>query len=149
MLNLTPSAALAASVSGLVVAGSVLSPATNKVALVKAAFTPSPTLDPATLTLADFTGSGAIVFASSLAYVDPVAGFQEVRLNPPVGGFKWSPTNATNLPQQIFGFVVTDTTGATLVGAGLLDEPVTLTAAGQIIDLETLRFRMPVNVMGP
>jgi len=149
MSDVVPSQALQDSVATLVAAGSILSPATNKFRLVKSAFTPSPATVPADYTVADFTGSAALVTATVAVYTDPTTGLQEIRPAPPVGGLKWSPTDATNLPQTIYGFVFTDTTAATVIGSALLPTPIVLTAAGQLIDIGAPVFRLPLNPLGP
>jgi hypothetical protein len=52
-----------------------------------------------------------------------------------LGGWRWTPTDATGLPQTIYGFFFATKARAALLGAQRLATPITLTTAGQIIDL--------------
>lgn len=113
-------------------------------ALVMAAFTPAPTLALGDLTLANFTGatpkvSGA---ATPAFYTDPVTGDYVALLVEPAGGWKWSPTDDTNLPQTIYGYACLDHAQAVLMASQLFDPPLEITAVGQLIQIGGVEFRI-------
>lgn len=111
--------------------------AANKIALVKAPFNVNEDLVLGTLTLADFTGSTPIAGATGTqqAGVDPVTGQQKVTVLTPVGGWRWETADLVHLPQTIYGFVLLNDAGDTLLGAELLPAGTLLQTAGQFIDL--------------
>jgi hypothetical protein len=115
--------------------------------LAKAAFTPSPALDPATLVEADFAGYAALdpTAGAQSVYQDPVSGLYTVEMKAPIGGWHFQTTGAGNLPQTIYGWWLTDHTDAVLYGSGLLDTPVPLTISGQGFDLPVLTFAFSNN----
>jgi len=114
----------------------------NKISLVMAAFTPSEDLVFADLTLATFDGSTALSAGTGEQQVgnDPLTNEQLVTIKEPAGGWRWETSGVTNLPQTIYGFALSDNTLATLLATALLDTPITLTEAGQEINLGTVRF---------
>lgn len=116
--------------------------AVKNVTLLKANFTPGPGTDYSTLTPADFTGSTAKTSPSGAqqAFVDGATGRQVVQLIEPVGGWHWVTTDAVNLPQTIYGFVLTNDDNSETYGSELLPTPIVLTAAGQAVDLDQVRF---------
>ena len=119
--------------------------ALNRVGLVMAPFTPSPTTAYADLTFATFTGATPKTVASgaqgSAQY--PVTQQMVITIVEPVGGWRFVTTDAVNLPQTIYGFALFDSTGpGPLIGSELLPEPVTLVAAGQEINLGTVKLTM-------
>jgi len=97
----------------------------------------------ADLDLADFDGYAPIPSDAPpfSAAIDPVSGDQIVTIDEPAGGWRWETSGVTNLPQTIYGFGLTNGAGTVLHAAALLDDPVTLTAAGQEINLGSLTFR--------
>lgn len=121
----------------------------NKVALVKASFVLNEDLVLGTLTLADFTGSTPIagVVGAQQSGVDPVTGDQVVTILPPAGGYRFEATNAANLPQTIYGYIITDNAGAVLLGAALFPVPITLTGAGQYVDCGIVESRIVMQPM--
>lgn len=122
-----------------------LAPATgNKVALIKAEFTPAKTLVMADLTLADFDGSTPIVCGTGTQPTgdDPGSGDRKIDILPPAGGWRWETTGTTNLPQTIHGFCLMDNAGTTLLGTELLDEPIVLSAADQVLELPDVAYHL-------
>lgn len=122
-----------------------LAPATaNKIALIKAPFTPQESLVVADLTLADFGGSTPIAGAAGAQAVaiDPATGDQIITIKDPAGGYRWVTTNLTNLPQTIYGYCLLDTTLATLLAVQTIPTPVGLTAVGQQVDLGTVAMTL-------
>jgi hypothetical protein len=113
-----------------------------KVHLAKAAFVPGPSLDPATLTEADFDGytAKAITAGSQDVYTDPTTGLITVELKAPVGGWHWALTGITNLPQTIYGWYVLDSAGTVLYGSGLVPSPITLQLATDAFDIPNQLF---------
>lgn len=120
-----------------------------KVSLVMNAFTPGPTLVLADMTVATFVTSTPLHAHDDtpLSYTDPNTGEEIVEANAPIGGWHWQATATTNLPQTIYGWFVTDHTGANLLGAELLPTPVTLSAVGQGFDIDAVRIRIANNVV--
>jgi hypothetical protein len=115
-----------------------LAPATaNKIALVKAPFVPAEDLALGDLTLADFDGSTPIAGSTGAqpVAIDPATGDQIITIKDPLGAYRWVTSGITNLPQTIYGYALVDNAAAVLLATALLPVPVTLTAAGQQIDL--------------
>lgn len=138
-----PMLALRLSFGELVAADSaILAPAANanKVALIKEAFVPEEGMVAANVTVADFDGSTALVgvVGTQFCGIDPVTNDQIVTIKPPAGGYRWETTGDTNLPQTIFGYGLFSNDMATLIGLALLDNPITLTDAGQEITLPSV-----------
>lgn len=124
-------------------------PAFVKIALVKAAFNPIPTLVIGDLTFADFTGSApkATTVAVAQTFLDPQTGEQIIQINEPVGGWHWQTTNLVNLPQTIFGYALTDPAGAVLWATALLPAPIALNAVAQGVDIPQARFRLSASAL--
>lgn len=146
-MNLTPTNAVQDRIGVLLSAdASTLAPASdaNIVALVKAPFVPSAGLIASDLTLADFDGADPIAGETGAQEngIDPADGSQVVTNIEPAGGWRWETTGATNLPQTIYGVALLNEAGTTLLGSALLEAPLTLSAAGQFIDLGSLAIRI-------
>lgn len=116
---------------------------------VKTPFTPGPTTTFVNGTdNADFDGfaNKAIAAGVRTAAVDPLVGGRKVILDPPAGGFRWTTTGTTNLPQTIYGVALTLTTNtlttAKVLGCMLLETPVTLTATGQTFEVPEVSFNL-------
>lgn len=121
-----------------------LAPVTNanKIALIAAPFSLVETIPLASLTLATFTGATPKAGETGPQEVglDPVTGMQVIQISPPVGGYRWITGDTVNLPQTIYGFCLLDSTLAILLAIAQLPVPITLTAAGQFIEID------PVNL---
>lgn len=146
---MTPSAALQLQI-GTLLAGdtTTLASATAlHVHTAKQPFTPSPALDVTTLVESDFGGYAPIDPATGvqLVYLDAVTGLITVEMKPPAGGWHFLTTSSSNLPQNVYGWYLTDSTDAILYGSGLLAPPVGLTASGQGFDLPSMTFAFPAN----
>src|SRR5262245_12419019 len=104
--------------------------AANKVHLTTTNFTPSLDIAVGTLAAHTFTGSAALATGTGApsTYYDVVSGYRVIELKEPVGGWHWSCTAAPTTPETIYGWFVTDSTGATLLGSGRLASPVTISA---------------------
>lgn len=120
-----------------------------KVALVQTPFAANEDIVVGELDLADFDGSTPklVVVGGQGNGTDPLTGDSVIQLLPPAGGFRFQTTGATNLPQTIHGFIVTNEAGNTIWACDLLPEPVTLTAGGQEISLGDLTIRMPKGLI--
>lgn len=121
--------------------------AANKIALVALAFALTENLTVAGLTFATFTGStpkGGVA-GDQQAGISPLTGEQVITILSPVGGWRWECTAAPAAPETIFGFALLDTTLATLLGAAILDAPVTITSVGDFIDLGAVDMRFVVQ----
>lgn len=117
------------------------------IALVKAAFSPSEGLAFADVTLADFDGSDPIdiTVGAQAEGLDPVSSDAIITLSPPIGGFRWETTGATNLPQTIYGCVLLNNAGDTILASLRLPTPIVLTAVNQVLDLGNLYLRQIAN----
>lgn len=91
----------------------------------------------ADLTLADFDGyaAKAVGVATVSVYTDPLTGDIVLLSAEPAGGWHWVTTGVTNLPQTIYGYGLTDSTGAVLIACKRFADPVTLNAIGQGISI--------------
>lgn len=121
----------------------------NVIALVKAAFLPSEILTIGALTLADFDGASPLAcgVGSQAEGLDGNTNDSIITLKSPVGGWRWETTGVTNLPQQIFGHVLLDSTLATVLASESLPTPITLNAANQVHQLGALNIRQLANSM--
>jgi len=121
----------------------------NKVHLFINELTPTENTVVGDLTVATFTGNAAKATGAApmLAAFDPATDEQIVTLKEPAGGWFWETADAVNLPQTIYGAALIDNAGTGLLGIEMLDEPITLTGAGQQIDLGSLTFRFVLQPM--
>lgn len=127
-----------------------LAPVTaNKVALIVAAFSLTENLVVGDLTLASFTGSTPKSGAAGAqqAGVDPVTGDQVVTILAPAGGWRWECTAAPGVPQIVYGFALLDSTLATLLGAAILDNPVSIANVSDFVDLGKVDIRFVARPM--
>lgn len=122
-----------------------------KVHLAQNPFTPGPGLTLGGLIEATFTGYGAIAIGAGawLVYRDPNSGAIWIEAPTPAGGWHFSCTGGTGLPQTIYGFYVTDSTDATLYGAELLAVPIVVSFSGVGFDVGPVRFPLPRGSIGP
>lgn len=151
---MVPTGAVASAWAALIGADTgTLAEATTFVAvhLAKAPFTPAPQLAIGGLTEATFTGATAIHAASAATQVsvDPATGDIIIQVREPAGGWHWATGDAVGLPQTIYGFYLTNAAGTTLLASDLMRSedgtptPIVLSAAGQGIDIDQVRFRLP------
>lgn len=112
----------------------------NKIALIKAPFTPGPGLVFASLTLADFDGSTPLVVTSGVQPegTDPITGDFIIDLKPPVTGFRWEVTGTTNLPQTIYGFALVNDAVDEVLASALLPAPIALGAVNNRVELGSM-----------
>ena len=85
------------------------------------------------------------------AVVDALTGNLIIRIADPAGGWSFLSSGAppANIPQTIYGAYVTNAAGDILLGAVKFTDPVTITAAGQIIDVDDCTWAVanpPVGV---
>lgn len=105
-------------------------------------FTPGPTLLLPDSAMADFDGATpkAITAAVRVPSVNPLTGNRQIIMPPPAGGFTFTTTGTTNLPQTIYGYVMSS--DSTTIGTGKLiaavkfETPILLTASGQAFECE-------------
>ena len=131
-----PVKAIRLTVGSLVAADATyLAPAAdaNKIALVKASFTPDENLVIGDVTLADFDGSTPLLVGVGAQNVglNPATGDQRITLKDPAGGFRWVTTGLTNLPQTIYGAILMNNAGTTLLAMEVFDTPLVLQEVGQ------------------
>lgn len=114
-----------------------------KVHLVIASFVPALDLETiGDLTLATFTGSTAksAGIGTAQTFYDVANGLRSVQVLEPAGGWHWTCTADPASPETVYGWVLTDTAGTTIWGSALLDSPVTISAAGQGLDIDQVRM---------
>lgn len=115
---------------------------------IKTNFTPDPAPTLVDADIADFTGATpkACGAAARPVLVDPATGNLFLNMPPPAGGFLWTASDAVNLPQTIYGVALssdsTTVEGADLLGTQLLDAPLTLTGAGETVQLDSVTFTL-------
>jgi hypothetical protein len=111
--------------------------AANKIALVNANFALTENLLLGALSFATFTGSAPLAGAAGAQGVgtDPITGDQLITILAPAGGWRFVCTGAPALPETIYGYALTDSAGAVLLGAALLITPITIRNVGDEIDL--------------
>jgi len=121
----------------------------NHVHLIIEPFVPSPETDFTLLTEATFAGGAdknAGVGAQQ-SFVDPLTGNRVVQLLEPAGGWHWQATAAPAAPETVYGYVVTDNADAVTYGSGLLDETVEIADVGDAVDIDQVRFTIPVGMI--
>jgi len=118
-----------------------------KVHLAVAPFTPGLDLSLGTLTEATFTGYAALLVGTGgqLVYYDVATGYRTIELLAPAGGWHWGCTVAPTPAQTVSGLYVTDGADANLWGSVLLPAPVSISAAGQGIDVAPIKFAFLQN----
>jgi len=123
-----------------------LAPAVNAlhVHLIQAPFTPDSDTDFTTLTEADFTGGAAKAagVGACQTFSDPITLQLAIQLNEPVGGWHWKATALTNLPQTIYGYVVTDNADAVTYGSALFPSPFPILAINDGVDIPFVRLEL-------
>jgi hypothetical protein len=119
------------------------------VKLIKAPFTPNPNTVVGDFTYADFATSTQLssTVGAQLTGVDPLTLDRFVEMKSPALGWRWAVTATTNLPQTIYGFCLLDNANAVVYGSALFETPITLTAVGQVIEIDTLKFTFNPNAV--
>jgi hypothetical protein len=109
----------------------------NKIALITAPFVLNENTTLASLTLASTGGLAPIAGAvgAQPAGVNPTTLQQEILIAPPAGGYKWTTSGAT-YPTTIYGYALTNNAGTTLLALAQLPVPITVTADGQLVDID-------------
>lgn len=119
------------------------------IGLVKEQFNSSEALAFAGITLADFDGSDPIplTVGAQDEGIDPVDNSSRIDLSPPIGGFRFVVTGATNLPQTIYGYVLLNHAKTGVLASELLETPINLTAIDQVIDVGDPILSLPFGSM--
>ena len=108
-----------------------------------------PSLDSvaADFTPATFTGSTAKTAGTGTqpTYYDAATGIRVIEILEPAGGWHWVCTVDPGAPEVVYGAYLTDNAGTVLWGSVLLDAPVTISRAGQGLDIGYLQFRFRTN----
>lgn len=123
----------------------------GKIVPIKLPYTYTPGMVLADITLSDFDDSDPIAMSGvPHDWTDPANGDKVITFAEPAGGWEWVVGGATNLPQQVTGYAMTDSAGSVLVAVtDPLDAPIDLTAAGQGIDAGSLGFRLTLAGLTP
>jgi hypothetical protein len=112
--------------------------------LIKAPFTPSPSLTWADISADVATFDGYLEIDSEvgaqLQSINALTGASQVTLKLPAGGWRWETTGTGDLPQAIWGFAVTDNGDTVIIGTELFAEPITLTAINQEVLIDVIQF---------
>lgn len=116
---------------------------------IKSEFSPGPDPVLTDADLADFDGSGPKTTGAATRPVlsDPVSGDIFIRIPDPAGGWQWTTTGTTNLPQTIYGVALSSDSatieGAELLGTALLPGgPVELNITGNSFGFSDVDFRL-------
>lgn len=122
----------------------------NKVKLSMADFTPSLDMVLGDFTEATFDGYAAkeLGVGTQPIYYDAETGLLTITLEDPAGGYVWSTTGVTNLPQTIYGAYLVDNASAVLLGAYKFPNPVTLTESGQGVSFGELQLEFQPDSPG-
>lgn len=117
--------------------------------LAMANFNPASVLIPADITEATFVGSAVLSagLGAQQAFTIPATGERIVQLKEPAGGWHWVATAATDLPQSIYGWYVTNLADTILYGSELFSAPIAILSIGNGIDVGQVRFRMPAGAL--
>lgn len=120
----------------------------NKIALIMSDFTPSETLTIGSLTLATFDGSTPIAgtVGAQQTGLDPANGDQILTIKDPAGGYRWITTGVTNLPMDIYGFILLNDAGDEWYAIEKFDSPIHLDAVGQEINIGKAIIRFLQNL---
>lgn len=123
----------------------------GKVVPLRAPYTYDPAMTIADVTVSDFPGSAGIVQDDVPdGFTDPVTGDYIMIMIPPAGGWRWTSTGTTNLPQQITGLALVSADGATLYAVSdPLTPPVDITESGQGWAAGELGFRLTLAGITP
>lgn len=91
---------------------------------------------------ADFAGYGEQALAESVgvAGTDPLSGQRQVRALQDAE-HQFFQVGAIEENQTVYGYYVTDDVHTNLIGFGVFDAPITLTAEGQIVDVPDIDVR--------
>lgn len=128
-----------------------LAPATNanKLALITSAFTPVETLVAASLTYAAGNGLDPIlgVTGAQSSGLDPTSNQQEIIINPPAGGYKWLTSGSFAGPITLYGVALLNNGLTVLLAVEAFPAPITVTAAGQIVDADPVKITFVLSPM--
>lgn len=115
----------------------------NKIALVVAPFSLSENLTAGSLTFGTTNGLTPIAGATGAQGVglDPATQQQLIQILPPAGGWKWTTTGSFSGAITVYGYALVDTTLANLLAAALLPTPLTVNAAGYLLDIDPVEMR--------
>lgn len=152
-MQLKPSAALRPNGVGLIAADAgTLAPAmnANHVHLIKVPFVPDYSTTFNSMNEATFTGGAAKSAGTGTQpnFRDPVTGNFVIDLKEPAGGWVWICTADPVSPETIYGVIITDNADAVTLGSGLLDNPVTISASGDAVDVGDLQYLFASDFMG-
>lgn len=120
----------------------------TKVHLIKAPFTPGAGTDFTALTEADFTGAtakGSVAGPQQSMNSPDNPGYRRAQIIEPVGGWTWIATAAPLVPQNIYGYVLTDNASAITYGSQVFTPPVIITGIGDAVVIPEVFFDIPVN----
>lgn len=120
-----------------------------KVHLVKATFTPSEDMDILDFELADFDGSTALEAGTGTQPESLVPGTNDsvIHIKPPAGGWRWETTGTTNLPQTIYGYILTNNDSSTVYAAEVFSEEITLSKVNQSVSLPSVKLTQQAGSM--
>lgn len=121
--------------------------AANKIALVVNNFVPDENLVLGDFTLASFNGSTPKAGAAGAQQVgiDPATQDQVITNLAPAGGWRWECAVAPGAAETIYGYILVDNAGATVLGMEKLTTPVVIANVGDYIDLGSVELRFVVQ----
>lgn len=107
--------------------------------------TPNPDSAVDDFVLADFTGSDPIDLPDAVAptdYTDPLSGDHVFEVAQPEGGLTFISAGTVEPPQMVYGYIITDSTGAFFKGGEKFDEPITIATLNDGVDVESIKARL-------
>ena len=119
----------------------------NVMILVMDDFAPSEETVLGDLTEATFDGYAAIdgALGAQPEGLDPANNDSIVDILPAAGMFRWETSGVTNLPMTIYGFALLNAAKNVLYACERFETPVTLTAAGQRVDVPDPKLTQAAN----
>jgi len=118
-----------------------------RVMLVKEPFTPNLGLALGDLTPTNFDGYVEKGPETVEWGNDPNTSYPVITLTPPAGGWHWETASTDDLPQTIYGWAVYDGATSVMLGSELFDDPPSLDAANQIVDIPSVTITLLPNAL--
>jgi len=74
--------------------------------------------------------------------IDPISGERLIDVPAPAGGWRWETTSVFAGNETIYGYAICIGDGGNPLAVEHFDEPIEVTAAGQVIDIARVRLRL-------
>lgn len=100
-------------------------------------------------TLATFNGSAPkdmFVDGNATVYSDPLTGEYVIEAQQALAGLNFVCTAAPGAPETVYGYIITNAAGDTLLGGEKFDDPILISEAGQGINIAEVEVRLKPEV---